>query len=228
VEVPLEGGRQTQGIVRVGSTVRRPLHARSGYVHAVLEHLAAVGFDGAPRFLGIDERGREILSYVPGEVPSSAPFHLSDARLRSAALLVRRFHGATAGTPLAAGGEVVRHGDLGPHNMVFDGERAVAIIDWDEDVAPGSRIADVAGAVWSCADVCEAEVPVAEQARRVRLMCDAYGCDPADVVAGISAYFARARANHAAHGRDRSVEVFDGLLAWMERNAAALTGRAAP
>ena len=226
MEVPLEGGRQTPGVVRIGATVRRPLHARSGYVHAVLEHLEAVGFDGAPRFLGLDGQGREILSYIPGEVPPSAPFGLSDARLRSAALLVRRFHDATAGTSLAAGGEVVRHGDLGPHNMVFDGERAVAIIDWDEDVAPGSRIADVADAVWSCADVCEAAVPVAEQARRVRIMCDAYGCDPADVVAGIGAYFTRARADHAAHGRHGALAVFDGLLGWMRRNAATLTASA--
>ena len=45
----------SRGWVRVGDSVRRPLHARSEYVHAVLEHLASVGFDGAPRLLGIDE-----------------------------------------------------------------------------------------------------------------------------------------------------------------------------
>jgi Glycine transporter len=67
-EQALAGGRQTQGIVRVGQTVRRALHQRSDYVHALLRHLEAVGFDGAPRLLGIDARGREVLSYLPGEV----------------------------------------------------------------------------------------------------------------------------------------------------------------
>jgi hypothetical protein len=58
----LEGGRQTAGVVRVGGTVRRPLGERSDYVQVVLRHLEAVGFDGAPRLLGIDEQAREILS----------------------------------------------------------------------------------------------------------------------------------------------------------------------
>jgi hypothetical protein len=42
-EEPLEGGRQTVGVVRVGDTVRRPLQPNSERVHAVLRHLEAVG-----------------------------------------------------------------------------------------------------------------------------------------------------------------------------------------
>jgi hypothetical protein len=48
-ELALAGGAQMDGVVRVGETVRRPLHARSEYVHAVLAHLNAVGFDEAVR-----------------------------------------------------------------------------------------------------------------------------------------------------------------------------------
>lgn len=81
-EQTLEGGRQTGGVVRVGETVRRPHHARSDYVHAVLEHLASVGFDGAPRLLGTDEQGREVLSYLAGEVVTRSPVRLSDAPAR--------------------------------------------------------------------------------------------------------------------------------------------------
>ena len=36
---------------------------------ALLDHLERVGFSGAPRYLGSDERGREVLSYIPGEAP---------------------------------------------------------------------------------------------------------------------------------------------------------------
>jgi hypothetical protein len=67
-ESELAGGASGVRVVRVSETVRRPLHRNSAFVHAVLLHLEAVGFEGAPRFLGIDEEGREILSYVEGRV----------------------------------------------------------------------------------------------------------------------------------------------------------------
>lgn len=219
----LLGGSQTDGVLRVADTVRRPLHARSDYVHALLEHLASVGFDGAPRLLGTDDQGREILSYLSGEVPARSPFWLSDARLESAGRLIRRFHDATADTPLAGGEEIVCHGDLGPHNIVFDREAAVGLIDWDDAVAPGARLVDFAHAVWCCADVCEDEVDVSEQARKVRLLCDSYGWeDRFAVVDEIAARFARARDAHAAAGRRKAAAVFEEMMDWMEHNNAAL------
>jgi hypothetical protein len=47
-------------IVRIDETIRRLLHQNSDFVHALLRHFEAVGFDGAPRFLGIDEHGRAL------------------------------------------------------------------------------------------------------------------------------------------------------------------------
>ncbi len=68
VNVILRGGYTNDGqVVRVGDTVRRPWRATSPATGALLEHLERVGFDGAPRFLGRDEDGREVLSYVDGE-----------------------------------------------------------------------------------------------------------------------------------------------------------------
>jgi tRNA A-37 threonylcarbamoyl transferase component Bud32 len=222
-ELVLDGGAQTHGVVRVDETVRRPLHPRSEYVHAVLAHLQAVGFDRAPRVLGIDERGREVLSYIGGDVVADAPAFLSDARLISATRLIRDFHDATMGTLLAGDGEVVCHGDLGSHNIVFDGERAVGLIDWDEGVGPGLRLVDFAHAVWCCADVCEEEVEVSEQARKMRLMCRVYGWEDIAVVADeIADRFRRARDAHAAARRSDSVVIFEEMIDWMAQNAPAL------
>ena len=219
----MHDGRHTRGIVRMGDTVRRPLHARSDYVHALLDHLAAVGFPGAPRVLGVDDEGREMLTYIPGEVVYRSPAGISDAQIVSAAGLVRAFHDATAGTPFAAGDEVVGHGDLGPHNIVFDGDQAIGIIDWDEDVGPCARVVDAAHAAWCCADVCEREVPVGDQARKLRLFCDAYGgIDVAAVVDELAARFTRARDHHADGGRAEAVAIFDAMIAWMDRHGAAL------
>jgi hypothetical protein len=226
-EQRLEGGRQTAGLVRVGDTVRRPPHRKSAFVRAVLRHLEAAGFTGSPRVLGVDEAGREILSFVDGEVhvapPGEPEPRLSDAQLESAARLIRRFHDATAGSELAGGEEVVCHGDLGPHNTVFVGDEAVGLIDWDEGIGPGRRLVDLAHAIWCFVDVGEAGGPVAEQGRGIRLMCDAYGWDdPSPVVDQIAAMLRRARDRHAKAGRVRAVAVFEGLIGWMGDHSEAL------
>jgi hypothetical protein len=143
-EAPLTGGNLS-AVVRVGDTVRRPLQPWSAAVHGLLRHLAARGFDGAPRFLGIDDRGREILSFIAGEVgayPLPA-FMWSDEALAGAARLLRRLHDATRGYvapdgatwqfayPDRARHEVICHNDVAPYNMVFVDRQPRALIDFD-------------------------------------------------------------------------------------------------
>ena len=156
-EVLLLGGIANRGhVVRIGDTVRRPLRATSAATHALLRHLADVGFLGAPRFLGVDDQGREVLSYVPGDAitPPYPAYALTDDALVSVARLVRDYHEAVstfdaapfawpASPPTPAAGEVVSHNDLNLDNVVFRDERAVALIDFDL-ASPGSRVWDVA------------------------------------------------------------------------------------
>jgi hypothetical protein len=226
-EIPLLGGCQTAGIVRVGDTVRRPVGPRSPFVHTLLRYLEAAGFSGAPRLLGIDEQGREILTFFEGEVPhDSGNRPLSDGRLANAAWLIRSFHDATEGSALAAGHEVVAHNEIGPHNTVFSGEEPVAFIDWD-DAAPGTRLFDLASAVWSFVDVGEGGGPLPEQARRLRLMCDAYGWRGSDaIVEEIRADLKRALANHERAGREKPADVFREMVGWIDAHGEALKGLA--
>jgi len=80
--VVLEGGTSNQGLVlRIGNTVHRPRSRGSEATHALLRHLEAVGFDGAPRVIGTDDRGREVLSFVPGTavVPPYPAWALTEA-----------------------------------------------------------------------------------------------------------------------------------------------------
>jgi hypothetical protein len=60
----------TPGVVKVGETVRRPMPPASWFAAMVLSQLASAGFEGAPSCLGQDGRGRQILTFVPGEVPA--------------------------------------------------------------------------------------------------------------------------------------------------------------
>ena len=52
--------------VRIGETVHRPAGSWTPTVHALLCHIRARGFHLAPEPLGVDARGREVLSYLDG------------------------------------------------------------------------------------------------------------------------------------------------------------------
>jgi hypothetical protein len=188
IEQPFEDGNIT-AVVRVGDTVRRATGPWTPAVHALLRHLEARGFDGAPRALGRDSSGREVLSYVAGRTALSSLDDIrSDEVLVAVAQLTRRYHDAvadfvappgaawqfTVGAPCA--GDVICHNDIAPWNVVFDATRPLALIDWDF-AAPAPREWDVAYALWRFVPLyADAEYGgPAEQARRIRLFCDAYG-----------------------------------------------------
>ncbi len=174
-EIPLTGGRITAGVVRIGNTVRRPvLHDRA--VHRdLLKHLEAKGFEGSPRFLGIDERNREVLSFLPGSVPADLG-HFSDEQLRGAADLLRRFHDVTADLPavIAASGEVMCHNDWGPPNCVFVDDMPGGLIDFDT-IAPGLRLWDLGYSAFAWLDIGNDDYSGKEQIRRMKVFLDGYG-----------------------------------------------------
>jgi hypothetical protein len=64
-ELVLTGGDMTP-VVRVGETVRRTAGPWTPTIHTFMRHLRASGFRCVPEPLGMDERGREIISLVPG------------------------------------------------------------------------------------------------------------------------------------------------------------------
>lgn len=219
----LVGGRQTPGVVRVGDTVRRPMGPHSEFVHELLRYLEDVQFEGAPRLLGVEGQGREILTFIEGEVfHDRASYSPSDAMLTNAASPIRRFHDATAGSRLAEDAEIVCHNELGPHNSVFARDVPIAFIDWD-DASPGTRLFDLANAIWGFAYVGEEGGSVVPQARRIRLMCDAYGWDDARMIVGeIQADLRRALANHERAGRRKPAEIFHEMVQWMDTHAKDL------
>ncbi len=166
-------------VVRVGTTVRRTVTENAEFVHQLLRHFEQQGWDGAPRFLGVDEQGREVLTYLDGYVSyqASEDSVTSTESLIRVAQLVRRFHDLTAETPLAGDQEVVCHNDLSPKNTVYRtssaGLRPVAFVDWDL-AAPGARVHDVAHMCWQYLDLGAAVRDVATTAERLLLICDAY------------------------------------------------------
>jgi hypothetical protein len=145
-EVALKGGMSTPGVVRVGDTVRRPLKDTSVFVHDVLRHLERKDFDRAPRFLGIDEKGREMLTYISGNVPQQVGGFQKEQWL-AAARLLKRFHDATTDCECKGECEVICHGDPAPGNYVLRDGMPFALIDF-EAAHPGKREEDVGYAAW--------------------------------------------------------------------------------
>jgi len=196
-EVPLPGGVANRGrVVRIGDTVRRPLRATSPATHALLRHLAAIGFDGAPRLLGIDEQGREVLGFIPGEtvIRPYPDWAFTVEALVSVAELLRAYHRAVAdfdpgsypwpqSPPAPFAGELVSHNDPNLDNVVFRDGRAVALIDFDL-AAPGSRLWDVACAARQWAplrpDTHIHDPRHGSAFARLRVFLDAYGTDGVD------------------------------------------------
>lgn len=172
IESPLKGGRSAEGVVRIEDTVRRPLGTNSAFVHSILKLLEEKGFAHSPRFLGIDEKNREILSFMEGEVPH-IKIHWTDEQLVEVAHILKQFHDSTAGSDLVGTNEVICHNDFAPWNLVLENGKPIAIIDFD-DAAPGNRSDDLAYVLWTFLDL-GGDLPVGEQVRRIKLICEAYG-----------------------------------------------------
>ncbi len=222
-EMSLSGGRLTPGIVRVGNTVRRPVKANAAFVHDLLLSLQDQDFPFAPRFLGMDSRGREILSYLEGETWPDSGSSLPDGLLEQAARAIRNYHDVTAGSPLSQGHEIVAHHELGPHNTIFQDGHLVGFIDWD-DAAPGTRLRDLANAVYNYVDVSHwANQETPEQARRIGLMCTAYGWnDPIALINDFEADLQQALRNHEQAGRTGAIKIFAEEVDWMRQRAQEL------
>lgn len=188
----LAGGTANRGrVLRVGDTVVRPAAPCREATHALLAHLHAAGFDGAPSVLSVSA-GTETLTYLPGTpaVPPLAPEFLTDDALVSVAALLRGYHRAAASfdpsgyrwprpaVPVSFRTGLISHNDVYPANLVFAGGRAAALIDFDL-AGPGS-------AAWDFAAAARTWVPLAPDSdigdsragrvlERFRLLLDASG-----------------------------------------------------
>jgi hypothetical protein len=140
----LPEGRGGSAVWRSAAGVHRTTGPWTPTVHAFLGHLEAKGFSGAPRVVGFDDQGRELLTYIegdvladpswrPGEPGPWPPYAQTDYVLAAAGHLLRDLHAAAASFrpvkpewkqydwPVVLPGEIVCHGDVGRHNTVYSG-----------------------------------------------------------------------------------------------------------
>ncbi|MGI8404489.1 MAG: phosphotransferase enzyme family protein [Thermomicrobiales bacterium] len=192
-------------VVRSGDAVLRTTGPWSPAVHALLMHLEASGFEGSPRFLGIDKQGRERLtrlSFIAGDVVHHpTPDVMTEEALVELGRLLRCMHDMAADFRLPSdlawahapetevpGEVVVCHNDLSPKNVIFRAGLPVAFIDWDL-AAPAPRVWDLAHCVWQFVPLVidagwitagwSEPAPLLTRLNRVRALVDGYALDPA-------------------------------------------------
>jgi hypothetical protein len=194
-EERLDGGN-TGGAVRSGDTVRRAVGPWTPAVHALLTHLAAKNFAGAPRPLGFDDQGREILTFIAGEtVGSRKPWpawtHAEDT-LDQVARWMRAYHRAVADFVPPPGavwrevgtwspGLIIGHNDTAPYNAAWHQGTLAGFFDWDF-AGPATPEWDLAFAAFSWVPLHARHVVAAEgftdfaaRPRRLRRFLRAYG-----------------------------------------------------
>jgi len=195
---PLPGGNMGE-VWRVGGTVRRPSGPWTPQVQLLMRALRDRGLDFVPQPLGLDDDGAESIEYVAGDVGvyPMPQWVWSDALLFEVGRTIRRLHDVTRDLPKPASGwqrppvlpvEVICHSDLAPYNVVCRDGHLVAVIDWDFSV-PGPTGWDLGYAAYRWISLTAPENPdgrasgMAEQQRRLSLLCEAYGeVTPAEVL----------------------------------------------
>lgn len=248
-EIPLAGGNASEAVVRVGDTVRKPWSDSTPSVAQFMAHLRAQGID-VPAWRGRDDRGRQVLEHVPGELAMHVGPLDEDALVR-VGRMVRSIHDGSVGfTPDTAAWDVlippptsadlVCHNDLAPWNLVL-GDRWV-FIDWD-GAGPSTRLWDLAYSAQAFAGL-EAGQPVSSAAERLRWFVDGYGATddiraalPTTMVHRATAMWALLRDANAS-GREPWSSMFDNghgthwwaaseyIAAHLSAWTAALTGDA--
>lgn len=170
--IPLLGGRTNGQVSKVDNTVHRSVSENSSFVHELLKLLEEKNYQYSPRFISIDTQGREVLTFIEGEILHE-PFQMTINQLSKIAHMLRDFHDSTSGSILAGARETVCHNDIAPWNTIWHLGNPVAFIDFDE-AAPGKRIDDVAYFLWTFLELGSDKV-VKFQASRISTLCNFYG-----------------------------------------------------
>lgn len=199
-EIPLYGGRANAGsVMRIGDEVARPAHPQTPFVDHFLNHLQSRGVTLGPTPLGLDDQGRQRLSFIPGQAPTSPypDWAFDEGLLVDLASQQQSLHAAGADYeppadaiwavsggnyfPAGSDGTSFCHNDLCMSNVIVDVDtcRVAGFVDFDY-VAPVNPLFDIAVLArhWApFGDLSTVSDLDVDRVRRFRLICDVHDLD---------------------------------------------------
>ncbi|MEL6656169.1 MAG: aminoglycoside phosphotransferase family protein [Bacteroidota bacterium] len=170
--IVLSGGMNTENVLKIGDEVHRTRSSNHEFIQRILRFLEHSNFSYSPRFLGIDQKGREILTFIEGEVPRE--FALSLQQKIDAIKILRKLHDVLAKCDAKGASETICHNDFAPWNIIVKNDKVVGVIDFDES-APGDRIDDIAYFIWTFLDLGVSAESVEAQIGNIAALVRAYG-----------------------------------------------------
>jgi len=180
-EIPLTGGRMTQGVVRKGEYVLRLCCSNSAFVHDVLKWLEIKGVSAAPRFIGLTDDDREITTFLEGVSPTNLSAYKDDyqwrpsySQLIEVGKIIKALHMALSDYPGCPDGQTVCHNDLSPCNFMFINDLPYAVFDWDAALI-GDPLDDLAYAAWMWTDLGNDEITPVDIGLTIKTILDSYG-----------------------------------------------------
>jgi len=190
----LTGGSMNQ-VERIGDVVHKTAKGNP-LVREYLLYLEQAGMTGVPKFLGVDEKGREMFSYLPGKTmgpdyPADHPCLHSDQAVYDMARFMRKLHDISVGflpraieagwiNPYFPDGpfETICHGDAAIWNFVFVNDRVAGLFDFDQ-AYPGTRYWDLASTLSMAAFPFYFDYDASKHAvkakKQINLFFEAYG-----------------------------------------------------
>ncbi len=234
-------GGNVSKVWKKGNIILREQKSWSHTVQRLLLYLEKKEFPYSPRFLGTDEEGREMLSYMEGvcmeEYPADSSIRFRISTIRKLGEMLRRYHDITSTFSrskedvwmLSYEGklekEVICHNDIAPYNVTFINNIPVGLIDFDT-CCPGPRIWDIAYALYRFVPL-TSEVYEPETGRKrsyekgrdagIRRMCvndffRAYGIEKPDDLAEQIVKRLESLADYIASEAGKGNEVFEKML----------------
>jgi len=234
--------------MHIGPNAIRPAGPWTATTHALLRHLENVGFTASPRVVGdgFDNEGREVLTWIEGEIVQPRPFPDPQDSLYRIGQLMRELHAATAsfvpppdatwmpwGLHRNGPGTIISHGNIAPWHVVIRDGCPVGFIGW-EYAGPVVRMEELAATGWYCCqlhddDVAElAGLPDAEtRAQWLRAFLDGYELSKYERVGLVTRMIEWAVRDTAAFARQKDFKCVEGhanaqhlwLMSWQIRAA---------
>lgn len=181
-EIPFASGESGQKVVKVEDTVRKEPSENSKLVREVMTVLSSSNFQYSPNYLGIDQKGREIMTYIEGKQMNHTEITLD--LMKQTLGVLKRYHDIFSISELSENEETLLHTDYAPWNLIVREGKLVGIIDFDK-AKPGKRISDVVYICWNLLDIGSEDSNLTEEEifKYLPVLVGAYGeIDTSDFV----------------------------------------------